>query len=715
MNGIFSSKKQVATGTQAVILGISDAVGQSDQMVSSANTRTALSLESANDSAKISLDNTFSHLRTAMESVVENLGLTKLATEAQIQAAAIAGLMAGDYRAFMGAKIPSMSVSTESVGVVNVTGLPDAVDSRSFSLESYDERENKNAVIYSMAYNMQAARQDAFGETFFPTIVITPDNVGFGIDVNLMMVYDGVDHKITGAFEDFKMKNIIRAVANPDIMKKEATRIVPVHRAQSADKFVSAAVIPTKTIDLEGESIVTSALAVGKELNLLAISQTDALLASGAMDQTDSIDPGIDLKAVYVKVGDDILSFTTENLPLANFIAAAQGNNRLMNLNFVTTSVLVNKDTKQVDGTALVDTAAIVTNDYIVRLKIVASGSVNIETGQTTVFGNSVTVHSVQDNTGDLLDMTAGAVATLVAAINAGSIIGYDVTAYRTNMNRRQRGQLINTQKYTQLYNVRLRSPITAMHPINVDSQVDNADVQTLITATRIRTSNEAVTHLLNTAVILKQYYDARDASGVGPDVLGVGRFFTLPVYREETIDMNDIVDSIKSADRMRDIQAAIVNKVRDYAYRMYRDSEYKAAADALAGGVGPIPTVIVGTDPVIAQYLTVEGDLRTLGNEFDVRVVSTLDKRMAGKVVITFGVFDENRNVAPNPMNFGNMAWAPELVLTANISRGGTISKETVVQPRYLFITNLPILAVLSINNIPDVINKVPLNMHTV
>ena len=125
-------------------------------------------------------------------------------------------------------------------------------------------------------------------------------------------------------------------------------------------------------------------------------------------------------------------------------------------------------------------------------------------------------------------------------------------------------------------------------------------------------------------------------------------------------------------------------------------------------------PVVIIGTDPVIARYLNVTGDLRTLGGEFDVRVVSTLDYRVAGKIFISFGVFDESRNVSPNPMNFGNLAWAPELVLTTNISRGGQISKETVVSPRFLFVVNLPILTVLEISNISDVVNRVPIQTVT-
>ena len=60
-------------------------------------------------------------------------------------------------------------------------------------------------------------------------------------------------------------------------------------------------------------------------------------------------------------------------------------------------------------------------------------------------------------------------------------------------------------------------------------------------------------------------------------------------------------------------------------------------------------------------------------------------------------------------------MFWAPELVLTANISRGNRISRETVVQPRYLFTTNLPVLTVLTVDNVPDVLNKVPLHFHEV
>lgn len=682
------------------------------QMVTSALGKSALSMESIDDSAMHALTTVSGQLEAALESISMDLGISKLTTQAQSQAATIAGVLAGDYKGFMARKQDALGVSTEAIGVV-MSNASDALSERAFGLEAYDERENRNAVIYSIAYNYQAARQDEFGETFFPTITLTPENVGFGITVNLMMVYDGYERKISGTFEDFKKRNIIRAVADASVLKKDATKITPAYRAQNADKF-AVGFAPTAVV-IEGESIPTAPLAFGKKLDLLALSQTDALMSTGTMDMTDTLDPTINLLNVYAKFGADVLKFNTSNLPLSNFTFSTQNNYRVETLSFTTSSILINKATLNADGSALADLSAIVTSDYIVRLELNVTGQVNIETGETQVFGNHVSVHSVHDVDGNALDMTVGAVATLVGVINAGVLAGYDLQAFRTNANRRQRGQFVDVTRYTQLYNVPLRSPITSIHPATVDGQTDASDVQALVTATRIRTSNEAVTTLLATAQLLSEYVDSRDVAGVGPDLLGVGRFFVRPAFMQESIDMLAMIDSIKSHERAADIQAVLVNKLRDMAYQLYRDSEYKAAADALAGGIAPVPEVIIGTDPVIARYLNVTGDLRTLGGEFNVRIVSTLDTRMKGKIAMAFGVMDETRNTQPNPLNFGNMVWAPELVLTANLSRGNTYSRETVVQPKFLFVVNTPIMGLLQVSGIPATLNKVPVAFRNV
>jgi len=674
-------------------------------------TQLAVSTESLRDDQLRMFESTMEGMRTSLEALASSMNVA--VEDYQISAGVVGGMLAADPRTFLANK-QSPLISTEGLHVVGGNS-GESFETRPLSMEAYDDRDNKNAAMFSIAYNMQSARQDEFGETLFPTVVLSPDQVGCTITVRLMQVYKDLYRQISGELDNYNKKNIIRAVADYTILKNEMTRIIPVHRPESADKFVAGAVLAPRTVNLEGEDIQTSALAVGKKFSLLGLSQTDTLLQSGVMDVTDSIEPAIRLQYLVVKVGADILKFDVSNLPLSEFTYATQANFRKMQLNFESTSLLVNKDTKQADGSALVDLAGVVTGDLILRLEVAATGSVNLELGDTEVYGNKVKVYTVQNNTGELLSLTSAPGSDMVTLFDTAEILGYELIAYRSNMNRRQRGQLIDTTYFTQAYNVNFSSPITAIHPVTVDGQTDAADLQALVTATRIRTSNNAVKTLIEAAQAMREYIDARDYQGVPPDVLGVGRFYVKPVYFEETIDMTTIVDSLTSTQRAEDMQNALINKIRDYAYRMYRDSEYKAAADALAGGLAPVPEVIVATDPVIARWLMVTGELRTLGGEFNFRVVSTLDQRVAGKIFITFGVFDESRNTQPNPLNFGNMLWSPEVTVVLPISRNGQISKELAVSPRYRHICNLPILTLMVVNNLPDVVNKVSINFKQV
>lgn len=698
------------------------------QIATSQVAKAALSMEGVNDAASNALNSAFSELSVVVESIANEIGIDRSMTTAQREAAVAAGLLSGDVRSFLAQPTTTPKVAAENMSIVFKDFGGDSVERRAYGLEAYDDRENRNAAAYSIVYNMQASRQDDFGETFFPTIVVTPDNVGFDVVARLMSVYNDVQRNISGALTNFNKTNLIRAIANPYVIQNELTRIIPVYRTQSANNFVANTVVPSYNYNLEGQSIPTAPLATGVTFDLLALSQTDQLLASGVMDETDSIDPDITLTNIYLTVpgtvggnaATDIVKLNVENIPLSNFTYSTQNNYRVQTLNFNSTAVMVSPATTQVDGSALAVLAAITANSYTVRLQVAATGTCNIELGDTAVYGNAVSVYQITDASGNQIDLTTGTGLAIVHAFQGAKLAGYDLRAYRTNMNRRQRGQIVDVTYYTQRYNVPLRSPITAVRPVNSVDQTDAPYVQTLITATRVRLSNQAVTQLIASAQFLSQYVDARSAFGDAegdndPDTLGIGRFYVRPVYSQETVDMQYSLDSLTSAERAADIQSVLVNKIRDHAYRMYRDSEYMAAADALAGGKAPVPVVIVGTDPVLARYLTVTGDLRTLGGEFDVRIVSTLDERVQGKIFITFGVFDENRNTTPNPLNFGNLAWSPELVMTVQITRNGAVSKETVVQPRFRFITNLPVLSVLQVLNVPAVLNKQPVGFATV
>lgn len=650
-------------------------------------------------------------------------------TEAQKFAGMVAGMLAGDVAGFLSRSVTQQPAMESGQLFVPASGA-DMLEKRTHALEAYDEKENKETTVYSVAYNMQAATQDEFGEALFPTCIVTPDQYGLTISMRLIMVMDDLRRNASGeAIRDFQRKNIIRAAIDPAVLRNDLTKIFPVvtDAGVAAGNFVDAALVPPATIVHEGQSIDTAPLAIGAQFDLLGISQTEALLQTGTLDTTDAIDPNIVLDSLYMSIQGTVSgTATTEvikfgNVKLMNgstFTAAPQGNYRQQMLNFVTDSLPVNKNTVQNDGAASVLLASLVSAGAQVKLAVTVGGNVNLQTAETSIWSGKVQVAEVRDANNNVLDMTTGTGLAYKNLFNGATIFGYDLDARRVNTNRRERGQLLDITYQNVIYGVPLLSPITAPRPPAGPQQDEANYLAGLITATRIRTSNAAVAKLLEAEEALANFVTSNlgDDQFVKPEILGVGGWLVQPQYLQEDYAAPAVVDSIKSYERAADIQASLVNMIREMAYRMYRDSGYKAAANAMHGGIAPMPTVIIATDTYIASYLQVTGDFRTLGNEFNVKVVSTTNKLMKGKIRITFGEFGEGKENTPNPLHFGVMAWKPELTLILPTVRNGSNSREISVSPSFRHIVNLPIMASIDVTGIDEVVNaKVSINMHSV
>lgn len=668
--------------------------------------RRLFATEAISESDMIQIDGAASNLESTLRAVAGKLNLNLGGNSIWVaeQAAVQGGLLAGDPSAFAGRSTDFPQHSTADKFVIGASGDPGYVGRRStvFATEAFDNRETRNAVLYTMAYNYSVARQDEFGETVWPTLTLPADQVGFGIVVNRLTIHRGVTHTVDGKIVDFNKKDLMRAEADHTILLKDKTRIYPVVRPAAVNKFVDSALIAPYAYDNEGVVINTAPYRVGEEIGIVGISQTDAQLDAGSANQTDTVDPAISLENLYVKIGDDIITFPVYSQPTANFTYAPQGLDKLRVLNFRSKAVSISKKTKQFNGADLVALADVATNDYTVVVELVATGEANTEFGSVVVYGNKVAIVKVQDADGKLVADSNPVVQDVRAAFAAAQIIGYDLRAYKTNINMRERGDFIDRTHFTQLYEVPLLSPITAQRPQNTDGQLDAGDFEALVTATRFRLKNDAVTAIFDCTKRLQEHVEGGSAGEEIPAAIGAARYHVRPTfYAPAPYDVTAIVQSLNSSDLASDLQSAIVNIVRDLAFRMYVHSEYQAAASAL-GQVGN-PTVTIATDPILHRYLMINGDLRTLTEKFSVRIVSTLDRRFTGKMFITFGVFDENRNQAPNLLNWGNLVYAPEVVMTASVPRGESLSRETIVQPRYKFVNHLPIAAMLSFVNVPD------------
>lgn len=593
---------------------------------------------------------------------------------------------------------------------------------RPFSMEAYDERDNRTAQVNSIVYNLLASKQDEFGEAFFPTIVVNTGDAGIMLHVQVHRVFNDFKRTTSGALANKMPKNLVRAYADPTVLQNESTRAVPVLRTGGADdnsaNFVAATDVAPWSMPVGSTLVNTSALKVGKKVDVIGLSQTNELLENGTLDSTDTLDSFAMLETLYVKFTDpgnpanvDVFAIDTTNFPGSVYTYAVQGNYRKLSLALDTDSVVFPSTIKRVDGSAPVVLTELAANNYDLRLNLNINGEVIMDQGDCIVNRGTMELNIVRDVNGNIVTPTA----TLLNKLATADIIGYTTKLYFANSNLRQRGQLLETQTFYQAINLKYNSPITALKPSIEAENDEQAAIQTLVAATGIRTSQSAIKALLDTEASIANYVAIADRNGALPDQAGIGRYLVKPVYFKATINLSSVVDSLSSHQRLADIRAALVEKLRYYATEMYRNSEYQAGALVYTGNIGFKPTVIVGTDPTIYNYLMSDGELRTLGELFDVKIVKTLDTRVAGKIYMTFGVYDSNRNTGVNPLNFGNMLWSPELTVKLPISRNGQISKEMIVAPRFVHIVNLPVLTVLSVTNLPTVTNKVTVNFHSV
>lgn len=617
--------------------------------------------------------------------------------EAQRQAAAYAGMISGNIREYMSKKqVTGKDIVPSSADIGRISA----------ALESYDEKENRAASIFTVTYNLRAARQDDFGEAFFPTVVVAPDQQGYHMHLNIINLINQVRRKSSGDEANWNRHNIVNVIRNPSLIDSSSTKLVPVYRDDTKDKFVDVALIANTQVEINGEKITTSPLAINKELELIAISQTDLQLEREYMDETDSVDTDILLKKIYLKIGDDIVSYPVSQVPTAQFAYPLQGDQQRMDVRFETEATFIGKLSTQHNGTPLVTLAPVVAADVTVYFRIVMNGSVVRDIGRTEMAAYPVRLTKIIDSSKDVHTPESPAFAAIVALFKDAQVIGYDLDARRTNLNRRSIGQMLETRQEVQMYAVPLLSPFTMKRPQGLNDTTDQSDLASLVTLTRAMASGKAVDTLLEATQTIRAYTEqSRVSVGDQQYIFGLGSRLVTAHYEYQKIKIDSTVITRNSAELAANIQATLINIARDMVFRAYQTSGWKAAADMLEGGESKKPIVLFGTDQTLGRYLQVTGDLRTIGGGFDdFKIVDTQNDLMKNKIIIAF-VPPSVAEGTPHPLQLGNMAWKPEVAVVLPIHRNGANSKELTVQPAFRHVMNLPIIMEIDVEGIPEAV----------
>lgn len=585
------------------------------------------------------------------------------------------------------------------------------IDSRATpALEAFDSRNISDHMHYSPVFNLKAARQDAFGELFYPTITTTPDRAGYSVRIQRTMVHNEYNHIGDGAPapETFMSKSLIDATLDHNVLANDSTRIYPLYDA--SNQYFSDNIGETE-VEIGNLKVKTAPLKIGKKLNLLSISQNATLDPTGVNDTTDSLDGHMALEALYLKIAgldasdapqESYVKLKTLRMPLSEFQKSAEGYDRDMTLSFRTVDVPLHAGLKAVDGSAIEALGKLATGasaNYILRLALTITGVANLETGNVEVNSTGVEIDSVWDvdSAGEIFEITDTATLNDVKAKVTGlSVDSYDIYARRSNLNRRQRGLLVRVETWSESYPIPLGSPITALKPITDTATL--TDISGPIEAARKLNSNNAVTKLIEYGEALQQYKVSMDRRLPVPKVEGIGRLLVRPYYEHIEFDLQQVVDSPSSHQRASDIRAALIEIARDRITKAAWATGYGAALEAAGGGK---PVVAIGTASRIHRYLIVDGDTRMMSDAFDYQVVTSADSRMKDKIFLTFIRPDVKE---PDGLGFGNMIWIPELVTDVPNSRGGAQARELMVQPRVRHVNHLPILIEIDVKGLDEV-----------
>lgn len=662
-------------------------------------------------------------------------------------------------------------------------------------MEAYDGQKLKNAITYNIAYNIAAARQDEFGEAFFPTIVIDPTQSGFDTTLEYASIFNEITRSITGAPDKLQMGKtpVIKNVFNDNIFGSNKLQCVPVLRqtgnaeTTNADMFL----VPCQYIDTSsGEPILTAPLKIKKDINLLGISATDKQLSKGVIDNTDALDRHMKFESIYYTMTSTSGSTTSTyyyQIPVAEyayniFIADPQQHYKTLLTNFnAQIPIKISAETLQCvtaggtvaegntpenvfedqrfpgnemsslsasAGTPVTNGGAwaaciadpLLNNGYL-EVDLYMSGQCNTFVGDIRVMGE-ISFAKFRNAAGQLIfqkdvvpDSTSAnykSYQTLMAAVQSMNIAGYTVNARRTNSNVRTRGVLVTTDIVTKNYSVPVRSGITVLLPVNnlqgTNNDVGSAATQAIMAG--LFASNTAVDTLVNFSATFQsaiangiQFTGIEDNLttsgpnsyiGSGGGIYGQSLSTNLirPYFASESFDLVDIVDSLNSTDRMDDIRNALINKIRIQAVNMMIESNYGIAFSVL--NQGKKMSVVLGTDPVLKTLLVGESSQFALTADIDAYVVATQNPKIRGKVFMVFSVFDENRGRVYDPLNFGNMIWAPTLSYEVIKTHNNAVNREIHNNPVFLHIVNLPIMCTFNIGDVSNIFNKLPIYTNT-
>ena len=562
-------------------------------------------------------------------------------------------------------------------------------------MEAYDDSNFRDAVGYSVVWNIVAARQSNAVENIWPTLTLEPNRSHIEAIVQFQVFHQEVRHKSTGDKVDFGRILMLETIINGELLDDNIIKCVPVYEDTVSDHhFIDPTVIAHREVTVDGETVTTGPLLVGVEHGLLGLSQAAIGGLTGELNSASQLAPMPRMENLYVRITNkggkaSVVRIDATVLSRSSFLANQEGNIRDTSLNLVAPSLGLDAKTVDVTGApaeALDFLRQPAFQNHRLEYQMKVYGDCNLETGNTEIQPANGRISSVKIR--QAFGHFSAEKDTVVAkeltdAITKIELIAFDIDASRTNIDRRQRGPLTNVTAEFEKYYIRLGSPISTIFPAT--EATSNVDLIAPMTATRIKNDFYGIKALFRYAEVLSGLAISNDATLPRAPIKAIGRHIMTPYYKHYVISAVDILDSNRSKNKLEDLQHAILNYMRDAIIRGMRDSKLELALQVQTGSADSKHTLAMITNQILGKYLFQLGDTRILGSLPYPVVADTHASELLG----TYGSDEHELFIVPtlpgtqaNPLNFGHHLWKPELASTLQVTRDNSTNREIVVQP---------------------------------
>jgi hypothetical protein len=612
------------------------------------------------------------------------------------------------------ADLLTLQVSTESKQLGNGVRYAHAdgmeFDSE-YSKESFDNQSLIDHLPISIGLNYKIARQGPAMEMVYRTVPLTPEQGGIDITIPNLYVQNTLRHDLDGSESDFGLRRVMDSAIDYTVLHDNSTQLIPGYSDVSKDNFVAEAVVEPFDYVSGRRTVKTSALLVNKTVNIFGLGQSDSISRVGQADYTEALDRNIGVADVYLGLGADTIVFDTKGLPFSRFVKLPEQGGRQLSLNFVLTSLKIDKNTTNYKGEALTGAVFTTIKDggYSVRLKTRLNGNSDVERGTIDVSTTSMEVMYIENEAGERIPLTSGVGKTIVDGLAQLKVVGWWPDARLTNTNHRHLGLMLNVRNVTERLLTRQRSPFFVPYPLSENRDQTVMDWLTFAVSSYI--NNEAVgtligyhERLMRLTGGLRGEMTAGDFEINALPIEGIGRYLVNPYVQELTVDLMETAQSQETVANVENGVAVLVNTLRSVAFDILQKTNYENACRYMDGGevAQPFRFGLV-TSKQIERFMTISGDSRTLGAGLKYQLESDVDARL--RDVMYMVIVRDGEGI--DALSSGAMLLTPTLVSTISVTRDGRPVNEAVVQPRFQHYNFCPIIVKVNVEGVSELLEQ--------